>query len=657
MKRLFYAFAVAVLGMCAASCSKEVSEPVSVNKGVYAVFPDPIADDMFLTRALAPGNLAFSWGAKDKIDVFPETKGEQMIYSIVASADNKSEFKVVSFELLDGTYRSFYPTQGAVDDFNAIPVSFVGQVQDGDNNTDHLAPLDFRTSAATIEENSGQFKFEPLVCWFKVSMTFPSACTVESMTYSVPAEVLVANATVDVTSATPESPAAAITATELTSSLTVDLKEPVSVAAGSTLTVYIALVPYTCPGCVDITANCTGGASFSGSRNSTATFVAGKYYPFTLSMIADQVVAPAVKYEKVTSLADVEAGDYVLVCKNGSEYDAFSFNKLMENAEAAASLVSGCADLSAVIGMSSSVSSKLEGNNFVALTDTRNTDTELYIPEDFTGSVISMTGDYVEGAATLTTTDGKYSLGLDKISVALGSGNSAEISAAFNAEDIKTILAALNWKCYDATFGDLVRYVASESNMTQAQLDNALAVFDIAAVVAKETFAEKNMGTLMDITTSTKMIDVFAKYYDNFVVLSKLYKDKDLGLAKPFGFNAATNGFSFSVPAPESVWFTRLQNSLSAAVTAENGSTDAAAWAAAKTSFVNYWKDYDADFQVGDFTAFFSGIARKATDALTIEQFNILAGMDWSKVAALYDARTAEMTKTLASVSLYKKAE
>ncbi|MBQ0143634.1 MAG: hypothetical protein KBS78_00390 [Bacteroidales bacterium] len=161
----------------------------------------------------------------------------------------------------------------------------------------------------------------------------------------------------------------------------------------------------------------------------------------------------------------------------------------------------------------------------------------------------------------------------------------------------------------------------------------------------------------MDITTSTKMIDVFAKYYDNFVVLSKLYKDKDLGLAKPFGFNAATNGFSFSVPAPESVWFTRLKNSLSAAVAAENGSTDAAAWAAAKTSFVNYWKDYDADFQVGDFTAFFSGIARKATDALTIEQFNILAGMDWSKVAALYDARTAEMTKTLASVSLYKKAE
>lgn len=643
--------------MVLAGCSKEVAslEKQNSSTGVYAVFSNPTSEVWPATRAFTTAG-KFEWIEKEKIDVFPENPGEQMIYTITPNADNKKEclFQVTNFQMLAGDYYSFYPTQGAVDDCSSMTVSFLGQTQNGDNNTDHIASYYYSTASETIKDNAGSFKYDTQVGIVKLEMIFQDACTVNKVVFSVPEAVLAATAIVDVKAGT-------LTPAEMTDAIDVDFKEPVSVSAGSTLFVFLSVAPFTVPGSLTATAICTDGSKYSATKEMSRPLGANVFARITelnMKPVSDSdATVNAVKYEKVTSLADVEAGDYVLVCKNGSEYDAFSFNKLMENAEAAASLVSGCADLSAVIGMSSSVSSKLEGNNFVALTDTRNTDTELYIPEDFTGSVISMTGDYVEGAATLTTTDGKYSLGLDKISVALGSGNSAEISAAFNAEDIKTILAALNWKCYDATFGDLVRYVASESNMTQAQLDNALAVFDIAAVVAKETFAEKNMGTLMDITTSTKMIDVFAKYYDNFVVLSKLYKDKDLGLAKPFGFNAATNGFSFSVPAPESVWFTRLQNSLSAAVTAENGSTDAAAWAAAKTSFVNYWKDYDADFQVGDFTAFFSGIARKATDALTIEQFNILAGMDWSKVAALYDARTAEMTKTLASVSLYKKSE
>lgn len=656
MKKFLFLAASAM--MILAGCSKEVAslEEQNPSTGIYAIFTNPTLGEWPATKALSNTG-EFSWIEKEKIDVFPETPGEQMIYTVTPDSENGKlcQFKVSSFEMLDGTYYSLYPTTGAVDDCSSMTVSFLGQTQDGDNNTDHIASYYYSTSSAEIASNAGGFTYTTLVSTLKLPLIFADACTVSQVVFSVPEAVLAKTATVNVKAGT-------LAPAEMTDALTIDLKEPISVSAGSTLTVYLVAAPFTVPGSLTVTANCEDGSVFSVTRNNMSPSLAANQFisigKLNMAPVSDpDATVNAVKYEKVTSLADVEAGDYVLVCKNGSEYDAFSFNKLMENAEAAASLVSGCADLSAVIGMSSSVSSKLEGNNFVALTDTRNTDTELYIPEDFTGSVISMTGDYVEGAATLTTTDGKYSLGLDKISVALGSGNSAEISAAFNAEDIKTILAALNWKCYDATFGDLVRYVASESNMTQAQLDNALAVFDIAAVVAKETFAEKNMGTLMDITTSTKMIDVFAKYYDNFVVLSKLYKDKDLGLAKPFGFNAATNGFSFSVPAPESVWFTRLQNSLSAAVAAENGSTDAAAWAAAKTSFVNYWKDYDADFQVGDFTAFFSGIARKATDALTIEQFNILAGMDWSKVAALYDARTAEMTKTLASVSLYKKAE
>lgn len=653
MKKFLFLLTSAM--MVLAGCSKEVSslEENNPSTGIYAIFTNPTLFDMPATRALSNAGI-FSWVEKEKIDVFSETPGEQMIYTITpdASNDKLCQFKVSSFEMLNGTYYSLYPTTGAVDDCSSMTVSFLGQTQNGDNNTDHVASYYYSTASSTIKDNAGGFSYTTLVSTLRLPLIFADACTVSQVVFSVPEAVLAKTATVNVKAGT-------LTPAEMTDALTIDLKEPVSVSAGSTLTVFLVVAPFNIPGSLTVTAKCEDGSVFSAKRDPLSAVIGADQFKNITGLNMKPVAEPvaAVKYEKVTSLADVEAGDYVLVCKNGSEYDAFSFNKLMENAEAAASLVSGCADLSAVIGMSSSVSSKLEGNNFVALTDTRNTDTELYIPEDFTGSVISMTGDYVEGAATLTTTDGKYSLGLDKISVALGSGNAAEISAAFNAEDIKTILAALNWKCYDATFGDLVRYVASESNMTQAQLDNALAVFDIAAVVAKETFAEKNMGTLMDITTSTKMIDVFAKYYDNFVVLSKLYKDKDLGLAKPFGFNAATNGFSFSVPAPESVWFTRLQNSLSAAVAAENGSTDAAAWAAAKTSFVNYWKDYDADFQVGDFTAFFSGIARKATDALTIEQFNILAGMDWSKVAALYDARTAEMTKTLASVSLYKKAE
>ena len=156
----------------------------------------------------------------------------------------------------------------------------------------------------------------------------------------------------------------------------------------------------------------------------------------------------------------------------------------------------------------------------------------------------------------------------DRVIVDLNDDGSAQIAAAFNAEDIVSILKDLRGTDIPVTFQYLIDFAVEEAakegvTFTEDQVTRLETGFEHLCSLAKQVLADHNMGTLMDIDLSTNVLDVFARYYDNVTDYSlQISEEKKFGWAVPMGFYAADNGFTFNVSVPNYGWFNRLNASL-----------------------------------------------------------------------------------------------
>ena len=262
------AVAVAAIG----GCSKE-TEKSPREFEVFAEVMNPIPGSLDQSKAMT-ADMKFEWTTQDKIDVFASEKGEQMIYSI-REFDNSVKsctFKVVNFNLLDATYYSMYPTQGAVDDFTAVPVTFDGQVQEANGTASHLGAYDYNVASEEIKDNSGCFSYSHLVTWLVCNLTVPSACTVRSVSFQTPSDKLVSMAKVNVKDGT-------MTSTDFTDKIELGLGGAgVTLGAGEVLKVYVTLAPFTVPGKLTVCATDADGQTYVASVSTSMTLQAGRYY-------------------------------------------------------------------------------------------------------------------------------------------------------------------------------------------------------------------------------------------------------------------------------------------------------------------------------------------------------------------------------------------
>ena len=159
---------------------------------------------------------------------------------------------------------------------------------------------------------------------------------------------------------------------------------------------------------------------------------------------------------------------------------------------------------------------------------------------------------------------------------------------------------------------------------------------------------------MMTITTQTKVLDVFAQYYDNYSEYAySICKQNDVklfGLATPVGFYAADNGFTFNIPMPGGVWF----DTLKAAFDQADGDMHA---------FVNYWKKFDGKWSILGYDDFLYKVANKVffdgNNQPRFEQstYDVLAGVDYSKIGKIYDSYRVRVNDNLEEVCLFKKVQ
>lgn len=182
------------------------------------------------------------WATGDVLGIYP-IGGDQVSFPI-------SDGIGTTFAMFDGgswalrdeyQYAAYYPfsTNCYTISQTAIPVSFLGQMQNGNNTTNHLSAVDFMVAAGTQPENgSVNLQLKHVGSFLRMQFTMPVAATFTEMQLSTNSGTFTTQGTVNLAVATPS-----LTATNSANTLTLGLSNIKTTSANQTITLYMMVAP------------------------------------------------------------------------------------------------------------------------------------------------------------------------------------------------------------------------------------------------------------------------------------------------------------------------------------------------------------------------------------------------------------------------------
>lgn len=195
--------ALAVLAACSETSEELV--PEVKGEGVYATIEQPVSVD---TKSLAyeNGKLVFTWAEGEKVVVFGNKDAAS--FNSLTSGEKSTKLESEGFTLKDNVnYYACLPayTIPAATQSTSVPVTFMGQRQTANGNSDHLKSFDYACASATKAsgENSISFELKNQVAWIVLDHTFTDATNnVTSVTINADEDLFVTKGTLDVTTST-----------------------------------------------------------------------------------------------------------------------------------------------------------------------------------------------------------------------------------------------------------------------------------------------------------------------------------------------------------------------------------------------------------------------------------------------------------------------
>ena len=623
------------------ACTPAEKPDASSVRGVTGTLPEFVSDDDPATKAkfpVAEMNLRFEVG--DRINIWSEV-GTLLVYKVTVTDGKSATFDGGGFTLTEGmTYYSSFPLiANPRDDFNALTHSYEGQVQTADGVADHVAEYTYVYSSSTCTNGLTHFAYHHLSSWIRFFLTVPKTMTVTELQLIADSPVFALDGKVNM-SVDP----ATFTPVTMSDTITLGL-DSFSVTDGE-LNAYVAVNPFDACNVV-VKIKTADGRVYTSTSLAQNALAVGKYRTIRTELAEEN---PFNYWEKVTSTDQLTSGKYALVYPDGATYKLFSFEKTMVNAQAAAALVADKHTFGEVVPMRGQLFQTLVNDNYQTVSAPEDPAT-LKIPVEIEDEVgIQATTELGEtGNGSVLLKSSFHNLNAPTVVVALGPNSEAPITAAFDPTDFKAICNQLRGHELKFSFQDVMDFVASEIGMSASAKASALNAFDKICVAAKEECAEHGYD-LGDIDRSTRLMDVYENHYFYFADKSLGYdSDKAYGWIKPIGFYVQDNGFSAHVPVPSSEWFNRLKASFSYG---EGG----------KAGFIAYWQKVDTEFpriaQAFGTASFFGRLAQKVMATTTDEQFNTLAGINWTAVGQKYQRYADDLnTDELSDIYLYKLVE
>ena len=190
--------------------------------------------------SIGESGASFTWSENDTVGIFPN-KGSQAEFAMSEGVGTQTAtFSGGGWALKSSaTYSAYYPYNFYNRDMTKIPVSYVGQTQNGNNNTDHIGAYDFMAaSVATPSNGAVAFDMQHLGCLVQLKITVPYAGTLSTVTLSSDEKVFVEKGYIDLTATTPS-----IISTQAANSLNIDLKDIITTTTNEVVTVYFMMAP------------------------------------------------------------------------------------------------------------------------------------------------------------------------------------------------------------------------------------------------------------------------------------------------------------------------------------------------------------------------------------------------------------------------------
>lgn len=202
IRNLSYYFALSVLFLSACTSDLEnVTE--ETGKIIFKAEDFKYANQTRTSFDITDEGAKFTWSEKDTVGIFPD-QGSQVYFSMAAgSGTNTASFDGGGWALRSSsTYAAYYPFKGDIYlDKKAIPVSYVGQKQVGNNSTAHLGAYDYMAAVASTPENGNvDFNFKHLGCLVQLNIPLEDACTVTSIILQTEDKSFVTKGCLDLTS-------------------------------------------------------------------------------------------------------------------------------------------------------------------------------------------------------------------------------------------------------------------------------------------------------------------------------------------------------------------------------------------------------------------------------------------------------------------------
>lgn len=161
----------------------------------------------------------------------------------------------------------------------ALPIPYVGQTQQGNDNTSHLAAYDYMTTQAVSTSSACHFDYNHLGSIIRVECPMKTTESFASLTFSTSSDKFITNATMNVTNNQ-------LTPTEQANEISLALNG-VTVEEGGTLVAYLMVAPTDLSSeFVELTLTTTDGKT--AKQIFTAPNIkAGKCYPVTMDVEFD----------------------------------------------------------------------------------------------------------------------------------------------------------------------------------------------------------------------------------------------------------------------------------------------------------------------------------------------------------------------------------
>lgn len=182
----------------------------------------------------------FKWAKNDTIGIFP-SQGYQVAFPMSAGAGTQTaEFDGGNWALKPSTqYMAYYPFEYNNRSNKNVSVTYVGQLQKGNGNTDHLGAFDYMSASATTPtKGTIAFDFQHLGSLLQFKLKVPKATSITSMTIETNDHVFIRNGKLDLTQEKPS-----IESSDKTTSISMELSDIQTSTAGQEIIIYMMIAP------------------------------------------------------------------------------------------------------------------------------------------------------------------------------------------------------------------------------------------------------------------------------------------------------------------------------------------------------------------------------------------------------------------------------